>query len=86
MSNLKNPVSNLANIAIKRNIWSLQRNSKELVTGIANNKRDLAGYIIGSSLRSSEAVLREVHSSSSYGINLLRVAQNTIYFNKRYAA
>ena len=78
MSNLRNPVSNLANIAIKHNMRCLQRNSKELATGTANNERNLTGYIIGSSLRSSEAVLREVHSSSSYGVNLLHVAQNTI--------
>lgn len=78
MSNLRNPVSNLANVAIKRNIWHLQRNSKELATGVANNQRNLAAFVVGLSLRSTESVIKKVQTSSNYGINLLRVAQNTI--------
>ena len=78
MANLTNPVATLAGFAIKHTTHGLQKSSQELATGIRSVEGNLVGYVVGSSLRSTETVLRAVSSSSGYGINMLSVAENSL--------
>ena len=78
MANLTNPVATLAGFAIKHTTHGLQKSSQELATGIRSVEGNLVGFVVGSSLRSTETVLRAVSSSSGYGINMLSVAENSL--------
>lgn len=77
MATLSNPLSGIAQYAIKTSNNALAIKGKQLATGNKGTD-DIVDYIVGSSLKTTSTVLSGVSKGVSYGSNMCTVGQNAL--------
>jgi hypothetical protein len=82
MTDFINPISQIAGYAMKAATIKLRESGERLATG-DRSKANIVDYVVGAQLRDTASVLKSVAKSSTYGINLLKVAQAVLLSGKQ---